>query len=114
MRLVQKLGQVSGLADLVTLRDEIVGSKSDLEQHVGREVRCFSFPWGKPAHVSPTAVELAQATYSYVFSAYGGTNVPSRKGKLWHLRRCGHGLDLWQLELALQSVLKLRPIPNTP
>ncbi len=94
-----------GSSDPEALQAEIVGSKADLEQRLGL-VSFFSFPWGHPESMSPRAVELAKATYSYVFSAYGGTNFPSPKEKLWHLKRCSQPKNLWELALALQSLLE--------
>ena len=94
-----------GSTDPAALQAEIVGSKADLERRLGLAVRFFSFPWGHPQNMSPRAVELAKATYPYVFSAYGGTNFPSPKEKLWHLKRCSQPKNLWELALALQSLL---------
>lgn len=96
-----------GSTDATALELEIVGSKTDLEHRLGSKVKFFSFPWGYPANMSAVAVDLARATYPYVCSAYGGQNFPSPRGQLWHLKRTPHPNDLWELELALQSVLDL-------
>lgn len=101
-----------GSSDRVALWDEIVGSQLDLELRLEHPVRIFSFPWGHPANMSPQAVELAKTAYCYVCSAFGGANLPSRNGQPWHLRRCAHPNSLWELELALQSVLELRLGPS--
>lgn len=96
-----------GSANLEALREEIVGSKMDLQIHLGAPVSFFSFPWGLPANFSAPAVELAHATYPYIFSATGGENFPSPEGPCWFLRRSSHPPDLWELELLLQSILEL-------
>ncbi len=95
-----------GSTDPAALQKEIVGSKNDLEHRLGQAVKFFSFPWGKPANMSSMAIELARKTYDYVFSTSGGANFFSRREKLWHLQRCAHPRDSWELELALQSVLE--------
>lgn len=102
-----------GSTDLAALRDEIVGSKVDLEAHLGGPAKFFSFPWGLPENMSPPALELARATYPYIFSAAGGVNVPSRGAEVWFLHRCDHPSDLWELELLLQSLLDLSRLGNT-
>jgi len=94
-----------GSTDTQALQHEIVGSKADLEQHLGIKVRFFSFPWGHPANMSAEALRLARLTYPCVCSTLGGGNFPSRDDQLWHLRRVSHPNDIWELELALQSVL---------
>lgn len=95
-----------GSLDLESLHSEIDGSKSDLEARLGRPIRYFSFPWGHPINMSPPAVELARRQYPYVFSACGGVNFASGNGRsAWHLRRCAHPNNLWELELTLQSLL---------
>jgi peptidoglycan/xylan/chitin deacetylase (PgdA/CDA1 family) len=96
-----------GSTDYEALSREIVGSKNDLEQHLGPAVKYFSFPYGKHENMSLQAIELAKRTYSYVFSAYGGANFASSPAAVWHMRRRPHPNDLWELELALQSVLDL-------
>ncbi len=102
-----------GSTDLVTLRDEIVGSKVDVEAHLGMSPQYFSFPWGLAKNMSPLAVELAHSAFPYIFDAAGGVNVPSNNGKPWFLRRSDHPSDLWELELLLQFLLDLRPLSNT-
>jgi peptidoglycan/xylan/chitin deacetylase (PgdA/CDA1 family) len=94
-----------GSNDIQALQQEIVGSKVDLEHRLGINVRFFSFPWGHPPNMSAEAFQLARATYPHVCSAFGGANFPSRHDQLRHLRRVSHPNDIWELELALQSVL---------
>ena len=97
-----------GSLDQQALSDEIVGSKVDLERHIGHPVEMFSFPWGLPENISQAAVDLARGRYQHIFSAYGGTNVPHRSGNFWHMNRCAHPLDLLELELQIQSILEFR------
>ncbi len=96
-----------GSSDIHELQHEIAGSKVDLEHHLKIKVQFFSFPWGHPANMSAEALQLARATYPHCCSAFGGGNFPSRDDQLWHLRRVSHPNDIWELELALQSVLDL-------
>jgi peptidoglycan/xylan/chitin deacetylase (PgdA/CDA1 family) len=99
-------------SDPEKLRDEIVGSKADLVDHLGHDIAFFSFPWGKPENMSPEAVVVAKATYPVVCSAYGGANFAGRGG-VWHLLRCPHPNSLWELELTLQGILD-RPVGGIP
>jgi peptidoglycan/xylan/chitin deacetylase (PgdA/CDA1 family) len=96
-----------GSQDLEALENEIVGSKVDLEQHLPGRVEFFSFPWGHPVNMSPPAVALAKITYAHSVSGFGGANFPSSGTDFSLLRRVSHPNDLWELELALQSVLDL-------
>jgi peptidoglycan/xylan/chitin deacetylase (PgdA/CDA1 family) len=95
------------------LHEEIVVSRQELERQLGEPVKMFSFPWGHPDNISPMAMRLAQETYAHVFSAYGGQNFPDGGQPMKHLRRPSHPADLWELELvwelelAIQSVLDL-------
>jgi peptidoglycan/xylan/chitin deacetylase (PgdA/CDA1 family) len=94
-----------GSTELESLRAEIAGSKDDLQQQLGESVEFFAFPWGKPENMSRAALEIASETYEYVFSAFGGVNFPSSSGRNWHFQRILHPNDLWELELAVQSIL---------
>ncbi len=77
------LGQI---ADPGRLAHEIVTAKLRLEQLVGRPVRYFAFPYGKPENLSAAAFALAkQAGYDGVCSAYGGFNFPGDDP--FHLQR---------------------------
>ncbi len=95
-----------GSSDAEALEREIAGSKADLEQRLGQEVKFFAFPWGQRRNMSPAAMELAGKTYAHVLSAYGGVNFAG--SELWHLKRSNHPKSLWALELALQSALDVR------
>ena len=85
------------------LENEIVGSRSDLEALLGREVRFFSFPWGKQPDMSPEALEIAASHYDLFCSAFGGVNEPGKRAR--HIKRCGHSPSLWEVELTLQGIL---------
>ena len=97
-----------GSSDQAALQREIVDSKTDLESLLHAPQRFFAFPWGQPANMSAAALNLAHATYRYVLSAFGGHNVPGSTSRWWHLRRCPHPNNLWELELQVQSLLELR------
>jgi peptidoglycan/xylan/chitin deacetylase (PgdA/CDA1 family) len=94
-----------GSTDRAALEREIVGSKIDLERQLGQPIEYFAFPWGKPENMSPEAVQLAQKTYAYFFSASGGINYPSANGSPRHLRRRNQCDTIWELELQIQSLL---------
>jgi peptidoglycan/xylan/chitin deacetylase (PgdA/CDA1 family) len=72
--------------DLETLRSEILGSRSDVEEVIGRPVRYFAFPYGQYANLSHAAFQIARdAGFSGVCSAYGGYNLPGDDP--FHLQR---------------------------
>ncbi len=59
------------------LRDEITGSRSDLQQLITEPVRYFAFPFGQHENLSQRAFQVAyEAGFSGVCSAYGGVNTP--------------------------------------
>lgn len=95
-----------GSTDAARLESEIKESKTELERRLNREVSYFAFPFGKPKNMSAVAASIAKNTYSYFFSADGGVNFPSSSGPNQHLLRCYHPNDIWELELALQSLLE--------
>ncbi len=101
-----------GSTNVAALRDEIAGSKQDLERHLGRPVDQFSFPFGLPKNISPEAMKLAGENYTYVSSAYGGSNFAPADGVVRHLRRWAHPNDLWELELMLQGALEFEPVKS--
>jgi peptidoglycan/xylan/chitin deacetylase (PgdA/CDA1 family)/folate-dependent phosphoribosylglycinamide formyltransferase PurN len=90
------------------LQDEIAGSKRELESHLGKQIEFFSFPFGLPENISAEAGEIAQRTYPYIFSAFGGDNMPiADSGR--HLKRWCHPNSLWDLELQIQGALEPKP-----
>jgi peptidoglycan/xylan/chitin deacetylase (PgdA/CDA1 family)/folate-dependent phosphoribosylglycinamide formyltransferase PurN len=103
-----------GSRDLAQLAFEIAGPKEDLERRLGQPVQFFSFPFGLPENISPEAARLAAATYPYIFSAYGGSNVPAGNGGPRHLKRWCHSNHLWELELMIQSALEREPSFQLP
>ena len=93
-----------GSTDLEFLRNEILGSREDLQQNLGAATPFFSFPFGLPVNISPMAAEIAQDSYPYVFSAYGGSNFASPAPGIF--KRCSFPLNLWELEMQVQSILE--------
>ncbi len=103
-----------GSTDQALLEHEILGAKADLECQLDHEVSTFSFPWGLPANMSPQAIDLAKKTYSCVSSAYGGANYATGKNRHWHVRRCPHPDSVWELELAIQTILEINSNISEP
>jgi len=95
-----------GSGDDGALQCEIVGSKEELEKHLGQTIKFFSFPFGLPVNISPQAAAIAGRTYPYILSACGGDNSVPADGAVRHLRRWCHPNRLWDLELQLQGVLE--------
>lgn len=73
------------------LREEIVGSISDIEGWTGRRPRSFAFPYGQTTSFTPEAMRVARdAGVQVVCSAYGAYNHPrqvSQESGAFHLRR---------------------------
>jgi peptidoglycan/xylan/chitin deacetylase (PgdA/CDA1 family) len=68
---------VGRIKDLDLLRDEIVGSRDELQKLAGTPIRYFAFPYGQHANLSPAAFALARESgYEAACSAYGGFNFP--------------------------------------
>jgi peptidoglycan/xylan/chitin deacetylase (PgdA/CDA1 family) len=77
------LGKIS---DTSALEDEIVGSRRDLEDLLGRQVDYFAFPFGTPKKMSLQAFQLVRdAGFRGACSAYGDYNWPGDES--FHLRR---------------------------
>lgn len=79
-----------GSADEATMRREIQQSLETLNRELGDRQRCFSFPWGGPADVSPLAVQaIRDAGY---YAATTTTHGAVRRGDdLYLLRRIDAG-----------------------
>jgi peptidoglycan/xylan/chitin deacetylase (PgdA/CDA1 family) len=61
------------------LADEIVGSKRDLEDRLGRPCRYFAWPYGRASDIDARGLALiAEAGYEASFSAVRGRVVPQR------------------------------------
>ena len=96
-----------GSTDEARLRTEIVSARAVLEEKLGRPVESFSFPWGLGKNMSPPAVALARASYTNVFSACNGFNLPAPDR--WHFYRSPYPYDTFELELQIQQMLELDP-----
>lgn len=78
--------ELSNAASSSEMQQEIVGSKHDLEDITGKEVRYLAVPYGVPESMSQEAFRVACAAgYAGVCSAYGGYNVPGDDP--FHIRR---------------------------
>lgn len=85
------------IVDPEHLRDEIGGSKQDLEELTGRPVRHFAFPFGLPANLSAAAFAAArQAGFQAACSAYGAYNFPGEDS--FHLQRVHADPELVRLK----------------
>jgi peptidoglycan/xylan/chitin deacetylase (PgdA/CDA1 family) len=98
-----------GSTNIAALREEIVGSKEELQRQLGCPIDYFSFPFGLPKNISAEAMKMAKDAYRYVFSAYGGMNFVSFGNDEQHLRRIPHSSDFWELGLSLQGLLEAAP-----
>lgn len=96
-----------GASNQAALEEEIVGSREDLERHLGKPTRFLAFPCGKAENMSPMAIRLARSSYECCFSTLGGENFPGDTDAGQPLGRKGLPADLWELELSLQSVFEL-------
>jgi peptidoglycan/xylan/chitin deacetylase (PgdA/CDA1 family) len=68
------LGQVTSDQELY---EEVVGSRLDLEDMIGVEVKYFAFPFGLHSNLNSAATQLAANNqFDGVCSAYGGYNTP--------------------------------------
>ena len=71
--------RLSRLNDDAALRDEIAGSKGDLEARLGRPCPTISWPFGTLDDISGRALEIVQeAGYEACFGAYRGTVRPGQ------------------------------------
>jgi peptidoglycan/xylan/chitin deacetylase (PgdA/CDA1 family) len=71
------------------LRTELVDSRRQIEDAIGKPVRYFAFPYGQRENLSPAAFAIGSAAgYHAMCSAYGGYNFPGRDA--FHLQRI-HG-----------------------
>ena len=96
-----------GIANRAALRDEIVGCKSDFENHLDETPRFFAFPYGNRQDLPTEAVEIAASAYPYFLSAFGGENYVCANKRNSHLYRKNAYPEPWELELELQSVFDL-------
>jgi peptidoglycan/xylan/chitin deacetylase (PgdA/CDA1 family) len=106
------LGQI---ADEATLRDEIAGSKQDLEALLGRSVRYFAFPYGTARQLTAPAIQVCrEAGFEAICSAVGGYNFPGDDP--FHLQRIHGDCELPRFyNWATMDPRKLKPqleLPN--
>lgn len=81
----------------MTLANEMLGSRDDLESLIGGAVPYFAFPFGQFANLSGVAFEMARdAGFAGVCSAYGGYNFPGDDP--FHLQRIHVDDDLVRLQ----------------
>jgi peptidoglycan/xylan/chitin deacetylase (PgdA/CDA1 family) len=77
---------LGSITDRDRLRDEVVGSRQDLEDTVGCAIRYFAFPYGLRENLNADVFDLAQReNFDGVCSAYGDYNFPGADP--FHLRR---------------------------
>jgi peptidoglycan/xylan/chitin deacetylase (PgdA/CDA1 family) len=77
---------LAAVADPRVLHHELVASRDELQEAVGRPVRYFAFPYGLRQNLSQAAFALAEAAgYWGACSAYGGFNFPGDDP--FHLQR---------------------------
>jgi peptidoglycan/xylan/chitin deacetylase (PgdA/CDA1 family) len=70
-----RLSEIS--ADAARLRDEVLGSKRELEDRLGRACRTISWPFGTHADFdAPTQAVVREAGYAACFSAVRGSVAP--------------------------------------
>ncbi len=68
---------LGNVTDSDVMADEILGSKQDLEQITGCDVRYFAFPFGLPHNLNADAVRIArEGGFDGVCTAYGAYNFP--------------------------------------
>jgi peptidoglycan/xylan/chitin deacetylase (PgdA/CDA1 family) len=79
-------GQLTARSDI---QRELLDSRQQIEDSLGRAVRYFAFPYGQQSNLNSLAFELgAEAGYAGMCSAYGGYNYPQPDP--FHLQRI-HG-----------------------
>ena len=74
-----RLAQVSNADDL---RDEIEGSKQDIEKNLGAECRYIAWPCGRKSDVNQAFLDaISRAGYRACFGGFRGTVVPGRTSR---------------------------------
>jgi peptidoglycan/xylan/chitin deacetylase (PgdA/CDA1 family) len=94
------------------LRDEIYGSRIDLQQMTDSEIPYFAFPFGQRDNLSTLALRVAfEAGFAGVCSAFGGVNPPG--GDPFHLQRLHGDPDFARLRnwMTIDPRLKLLTPP---
>lgn len=89
--------------DVALLEREIKDCRTAMEEELGRPVPMFAFPYGH--HCEP-ARAIAKETYAVSLTTSGQLNFPTPEREGWRMERIFHLHDLFELELALQSILE--------
>jgi len=77
---------LGSITSIEQLKNEVVGSKQELEDELGLPINYFAFPYGLHENLSTAAFRIAySAGFAGVCSAYGGYNFPGDDP--FHLRR---------------------------
>ena len=93
-----------GSTDAVSLARELEESKRSLENQLGKPVKAFSFPFGKPKNMSATGMTIAAKIYDHYLSSFGGENAPSTSDNHKHLLRTHIQGNSWETEMEIQGV----------
>jgi peptidoglycan/xylan/chitin deacetylase (PgdA/CDA1 family) len=73
----RRFADISSTPDV--LRDEILGSKQDIEEHLQTECRYISWPYGTVNDADEASLDMArEAGYRAVFGAFRGSVIPGR------------------------------------
>ncbi|HEV8614011.1 MAG TPA: polysaccharide deacetylase family protein [Methylomirabilota bacterium] len=88
--------------------DRVLRESRELVAKVaGQAPEHFSFPRGqRGANITPAAYRLATKYYRYVYSAYGGYNLPSPERR--HFVRLGTPVDVLELAMTMDGYRGLR------
>jgi len=71
----KRLSDISG--DFKVLKNEIIGSKDEIELQLGIECKYISWPYGRLTDKDKISIDMVQdAGYKACFGAYRGTIVP--------------------------------------
>lgn len=99
-----------GVLDQCGLDEEIVTSKSDLEEMSGRPVRAFSFPWGHESDATPSALETIRGSgHRGLFLVHARHNGERPADDIWY-RVVMTNEPVRQLPLVLDLKPRLRSL----
>jgi len=88
---------LGSITDPDVLRDEMAGSRDELQAALQCPIRFFSFPYGLPNNLSHAAFSRAREIgFDAVCSAYGGYNFPGEDA--FHLQRIHADPDMLRLK----------------
>jgi peptidoglycan/xylan/chitin deacetylase (PgdA/CDA1 family) len=80
--------RLSSLADPARLRDEVEGSKREIEDRLGVECRYFAWPFGRLADAGDRAIESVEdAGYRASFGAFRGSVRPGQVADAFRIPR---------------------------